>query len=314
MKKLLIVLLSFLILAVIAIYIIVPSKVILTGTKIAGCTPNGFDSCLHNLEKWKQWWPDKTLQPGNDSVFVYNGCTYKLSALFTDGGTVQAKSNNHVLDINIRTAYKTRDSIVAEWKTVWKTGYNPLTRVFSYLNADDFKKNMQTVFDSLCSFADLTKNIYGFPIMRTTFTEVILIANRFNSTAYPTTKIIYSVIDKLRQYLFKQGATEKYYPMMNTIEFDSSKYETMVAISIDKIIPANKDFFISRMVPMKDRFLETQVTGGKVSIEKANTAIEKYMTDHSLSAPARPFEILVTDRSKETDTSKWITRIVYPSM
>ena len=179
MKKLLVALLSFLILAVIAIYIIVPSKVILTGSKIVGCTANGFDSCFHSLEKWKQWWPDKNLQTGSDSVFVYNGCTYKLSAIFTDGGTVQAKTNNGLLDMNIRTVYKNGDSIIAEWKAELKTGNNPFTRFFSYLNTDDLKKNMQTVFDSLCNFADKTENIYGFPIKRTTFTEVILIANRF---------------------------------------------------------------------------------------------------------------------------------------
>jgi len=67
-------------------------------------------------------------------------------------------------------------------------------------------------------------------------------------------------------------------------------------------------------VPMKDRFLTTEVTGGPASIEKARRAIEKYMVDHTLPAPARPFEILVTDRSKVADTAAWKTKIFYPSM
>jgi hypothetical protein len=68
------------------------------------------------------------------------------------------------------------------------------------------------------------------------------------------------------------------------------------------------------MVPMKDRFLKTGVTGGPLTIKKAHEAIDEYMKDHILSQPAIPFEILVTDRSKETDTSKWKTTIFYPSM
>jgi hypothetical protein len=65
---------------------------------------------------------------------------------------------------------------------------------------------------------------------------------------------------------------------------------------------------------MKDRFLTTDVSGGPVSIEKAHNAIKKYMSDHSLWGPATPFEILVTDRSKITDTAAWKTKIFYPSM
>ena len=101
---------------------------------------------------------------------------------------------------------------------------------------------------------------------------------------------------------------------MDTRQIEHSNYETMVAISIDHVIPASNDFFISRMVPMKDRFLETEVTGGTGRIQQAHQAVSKYMIDHALSAPARPFEILVTDRRQEGDTSKWKTLIYYPSM
>jgi hypothetical protein len=38
------------------------------------------------------------------------------------------------------------------------------------------------------------------------------------------------------------------------------------------------------------------------------------MNDHFLSAPAIPFEILITDRSKEKDTTRWKTKIYQPSM
>jgi hypothetical protein len=68
------------------------------------------------------------------------------------------------------------------------------------------------------------------------------------------------------------------------------------------------------MVPMKDRFLKTEVVGGPFTIESAHTAIEKYMNDRFLSAPAIPFELLITDRRQEPDTTKWKTTIFHPSM
>jgi len=102
--------------------------------------------------------------------------------------------------------------------------------------------------------------------------------------------------------------------MISTQEADGSQYETMIAISVDKIIQPGGNFFRSQMVPMKDRFLATEVKGGPATIEHAHKAIQKYMQDHILSPPARAFEILLTNRSKETDTTKWRTKIFYPSM
>jgi hypothetical protein len=65
---------------------------------------------------------------------------------------------------------------------------------------------------------------------------------------------------------------------------------------------------------MKDRFLKTEVTGGPFAINSGHIAIGNYMNDRFLSAPAIPFEILVTDRRQEPDTAKWKTTIFHPSM
>ena len=255
-----------------------------------------------------------SLTEKNDSRFVYEGFTYKITELLTDGGMIQIKKDDLSLNSRIQTYTKNRDSIIVNWQLNYPTGYNPFTRPFLYRKVSALKKSLPVVFDSLCHFADHTVNIYGFPIQRTTFTEIYLLATRFKSTSYPTTDVLYKAINNLRNYLEKQGAAEKYYPMTNTKQTDSSQYETMIAISIDKKIPVVDDFFISQMVPMEDRFLVTEVTGGPAEIEKAHKAVEKYMSDHSLSSPARPFEILVSERNKITDSTRWITKIFYPSM
>jgi hypothetical protein len=36
--------------------------------------------------------------------------------------------------------------------------------------------------------------------------------------------------------------------------------------------------------------------------------------DHQRVAPAIPFQSLVTDRTKQPDTSKWVTRLYWPIM
>jgi hypothetical protein len=314
MKKLWLFIVSAIFIFSILIFIFIPGKIVVAESRVVGTTDIGFDTCLHKLEKWKQWWPGKSIPSGNDSVFIHDGYSYKLLTPYTDGATLEIKSGNISAGSRIQTIFANRDSVIAEWRISLQSGYNPFKRLSNYWNAKKLKQSMKVVFDSLCYFAGKTENIYGYPIERTTFTEVNLIAYRFKSALYPTTTAIYNAVKQLRQYLTGHGATEKYYPMMNTKQVDSSYYETMIAISIDRVIPESREYFMSKMVPMKDRFLSTDVTGGPASIEKACHAIEKYMANHSLTAPARPFEILVTDRSAVTDTAAWKTKIFYPSM
>lgn len=299
---------------ILLIFIFIPGKSVIAASRVVNTTSIGFDTCLHKLEKWKQWWPGTYGSAGKDSLFVYDGYTYKLSVVYTDGATIQIESENTSAEVRIKIIPYNRDSISAEWRMVIQSGNNPITRISRHKAAGKLKKSMNVIFDALCHFAGKTENIYGYHIERTTFTEVNLIANRFKSDIYPATATIYNAINRLRQYLISQGAGEKYYPMMNTRSVDSSHFETMIAISIDRVIPESGGFFISKMVPMKDRFLKTEVTGGPTSIEKAHQAIKKYMSDRSLFDPAIPFEILVTDRSKVTDTAAWKTIIFYPSM
>ena len=55
-----------------------------------------------------------------------------------------------------------------------------------------------------------------------------------------------------------------------------------------------------------------EVTGGQKEIEEAQKQMELYITDYQRSIIAIPFQMLITDRTREPDSSKWITRIYFP--
>jgi len=58
--------------------------------------------------------------------------------------------------------------------------------------------------------------------------------------------------------------------------------------------------------------LEGEVKNGPYTIDAAMEQLEVYRADHQYTSPAIPYQLLVTDRLKETDTSKWITKLYYP--
>jgi hypothetical protein len=58
--------------------------------------------------------------------------------------------------------------------------------------------------------------------------------------------------------------------------------------------------------------LSGEVIGGPQEIDAATKQFELYIHDYQRTIIAIPFQMLITDRTKEPDSTKWITRIYYP--
>jgi effector-binding domain-containing protein len=312
MKRILLLIFVLAILCLIVVYAFIPAHIPISNTAHANTIQKNIADCLRDHNSWKKWWPSAGSEASTH--FDYQNYNYKLIQPFTNGAEIQLNKGEKNFRSRIFVIPHGKDSTWVEWQTAVVSGYNPFQRVASWFDAKNIKNNIQPVLESLVNFASNTANIYGYPVVRTTFTDTILAATRFSTNTYPTTELIYHAIDQLKARIKDEGAQEKDFPMLNVQQTDSNRFETMIAICVSREIRKTGNIFVSRMVPMKDRFLRTEVTGGPASIRNAHKAVTNYMEDRFLSAPAIPFEILVTDRRREGDTSKWKTIIFHPSM
>lgn len=130
--------------------------------------------------------------------------------------------------------------------------------------------------------------------------------------SYPSTPVIYELIENLRRYIATEKAREVNYPMLNITKKDSFHYEVMVAIPTNKILKGNGNITFKRMIIYKDKILTAEVTGGAENIKKAYNELNTYMSDYNLISPVIHWETLVTDMSKEPDSTKWVTKISIP--
>jgi len=99
--------------------------------------------------------------------------------------------------------------------------------------------------------------------------------------------------------------------MLNVTEINEYQYQITVALPINKTIPTEGTTTINKM-PKGDNLLVMDVKGGQNTINNALSQLKIYMKDHRLVSPAMPYQSLITDRSVEKDTSKWVTKIYYP--
>ncbi|MEO8569573.1 MAG: GyrI-like domain-containing protein, partial [Ginsengibacter sp.] len=201
------------------------------------------------------------------------------------------------------------DSVAIEWNGAIKAGLNPVSRIKSYYEAKKIQNNMADILKALRTYLEKKENVYGMNISQEKVVDTILISTKYISNTYPATAEIYSLINDLRKYISEAGAEETNPPMLNIAD-DNNSYRTMVAIPINKIIPEKGNYVFKRMIPGK--ILVAQVNGGEYTAREALKQIDFYITDNNLSSPAMPFESLITNRSQQPDTTKWVTKIYYP--
>jgi hypothetical protein len=313
MKTLFISVLAVVVVALIGIYVFIPakitfSKVIFIKTKVT--ITNRF---LMDESKWGKWFPSDSVNnpsgaPGKN-IYKYKNYIYSVENTMMNSGEVSISNNNTSLKSLIYIIPIDGDSVVIEWKSELPESSDPVKRIRNYKKAKELQNSMADILKHLQTFLEKKENVYGLDITQMKVTDTLFIATIYKSPEYPSTPAIYSFIKDLREYIFKKGAEETNYPIMNIIQ-ERDSFRTIIAIPINKIIPQENNFELKTMVP--GNILVTEVTGGNFTTGNALMQLDMYLHDHDLESPALPFQSLVTDRSREPDTAKWVTKIYYP--
>lgn len=314
MKKFLLILISLCILFLAGTYIFIPGKLEIAAVNFANCNINGASRTIHNSQVWGKWWPDADTtrhDSKTDSVwYYYKGYSYHLDEKLYDAIKIKIKNKETNIESVIHIFKLNFDSVAIEWECSLFTGNNPIARVIKYKQAERIRNNMVQILSALASFMKDKKNIYGFNFHVIISKDSTLVATKRITPNYPTTSEIYNLIGNLKKYIKSEGAKENNFPMLNIRKLENSEFKTLVAIPTNKELKGNGNIFFSRFVPWK--VLTAEVHGGNGTVEEAFHQMKVYMGDYQKTAMAIPFQSLVTDRSHEPDTLKWITNIYVP--
>ena len=307
MKKWLSVLIIAIALILAGLYIFIPSQVSITRYIKFRSTAGGSSRFLSQKEKWNAWWPGTI---NADSSFVYNGYTFAPSTPLPNTIEIDISSGTDTLPTTLNVLQLSRDSVAMTWQTGMNTSSNPFQRLQRYNESQRINNTMKAILDSLRTFMEKNENVYNISVTQVMVTDTLLVTTKSISDHYPTTAEVYQLIGQLRNYISAQGAQASHHPMLYVHTTEDNRIQTMVAIPVNKPLHDAGNIAFKRMVPGK--ILLTEIKGGPQTIRQAFTQMEYYVEDFKKISPAIPFEMLVTDRMQETDTTKWITRIYYP--
>jgi hypothetical protein len=181
----------------------------------------------------------------------------------------------------------------------------------TYLRGKRFETAFDDILLALSKFATSIKNVYGIDIRKEKVQYQNVVSAKQAFFHFPTTEDIYAMIARLRNYVNHAGAKELFSPMLNIAKTDSTTYAAQVGIPVDRVLP-QKDDISSKWMMKGGNILMAEVTGGQKQIEESQKQMELYIGDYQRSIIAIPFQMLITDRAKEPDSTKWVTRIYYP--
>ncbi|MEO7048757.1 MAG: hypothetical protein ABI091_25875 [Ferruginibacter sp.] len=276
------------------------------------CNINIVTRFLMDENKWKTWWPGvvKYDSATNKNEFDYQGYKYLVKEYKYNLINIQTVTKNFKLDGSILFVQLSADSVFLEWKYSLPIISNPIKRFLLYREAKKVHSNAMNIIKNLKTILENQVNVYGVKFHEKMSSDSTLVAIRSTTRHYPSSNDIYSLVAKLRKYINEQGAKEYNFPMLNVKKISDSTFEYMVALPVNKFLPGNGEILHKRYVPWK--VLMAEVNGGSYTVENALKEMNIYMSDYQKKTMALPFQSLVTDRSKQPDTLKWITRIYTP--
>jgi effector-binding domain-containing protein len=308
MKRFFLFLSFIIVLALVVIYGLIPAR---PEIKVSALiyTNVSVTSRIVGDENWQQWWPMREAEE-KEAEFRFRNSEFRIKDKLLSGLEVVIKNGKDSFDTFLDFIPQSLDTVKIDWLGTVAATYSPLKRIEQYIHARQAQQNMRSVIDTLKSFLEIQTNTYGMHIVEERVTDTLLITIKRSSLTYPSVAYVYELVNKLRNYATSNGLAQTNYPMLNVMKEGKNDFTVMVGLPVDHEVKAEDDIKYKRMAPGK--ILVSEIKGGPSTIKGAFEQFDLFLQDYHRISPAIPFESMVTDRSHEPDTTKWVTKVYYP--
>ncbi|HEY0898661.1 MAG TPA: hypothetical protein VGD90_04965 [Sphingobacteriaceae bacterium] len=311
MKRLTLLILAFVILVFLCILLIIPGAVNKTNKVTVQVPETVVIRHMAMKAGWTKWWPDqKGVNKIDSSSFTFKGVHFRIdkntfTSIFV---TITDGTNTFPSVINLATG----ENLVSEitWNFTYPTSRNPVKRFLKFERSKELGQLTAELLNHFKNFVEDEKNVYGLDIQYSKVQDSVVATTRMVSSQYPTTKEVYGMVKTLTDFVQQNQIAKNGSPMLNVTQIDDNQYHVMVAVPALRSVKAPNNIQFNRMV--LGNILISEVRGGQNTVNKAFTQLKHFIEDSRHTTPAIPFQVLVTNRLTEPDTTKWITRVYFP--
>lgn len=303
-----------LVLLLAALYVFIPSEIEVRKVVPVKCNVEAAARVLADSDRWNVWWPGgggPERSPEGHPVWAYGKGNYAVSQRFLRGAAVAIDDNGLQSPSMITLVpHSGIDSCVLEWSFQRHAAWNPVQRLRDYWTARAIHADMGVILGGLRNYLETDSLLYGAGITKSRVRDTLVAEITQNEAVYPTNATIYSIVDRLQDFVKGYGGKVVGPPIMNvTVATDG--YLLHVAVPVDRKDVA-RDGIVFHVIPAAALFFKVEIHGGDSTVRREVRQMDYYMSDHQKVSVAVPFLTLVTDRRAEPDTSKWVTQLYVP--
>lgn len=306
MKKLVLLFISIVI--IIGALWLIPTQKQYTHKIIIDCTPTAATRIISNFNHWKQWWPGEIK---NDSVVSYKKSSVKLQTILLNGFYAAFNHPNipSFIDLQFLSAPDKHSEFIYSYTLYYSP--NPFKKAIQFLfQSREVKQELDSFLKDIKSNLENVNKVYGFEITEERVPNSIHISVKKEFNHLPNNDDIYSLVEALQGYIESNQAKAINDPIYNVFTTDDIHYQLMVAIATDRPLPSKGDFSYKEMV--RGKIIIGKAIGPNAAIDECMKQVEYFVKDHGRSSPAIQFNRMISDRRKESDSTKWITAVNYP--
>ena len=226
MKKWLAIVVVTLVLLSAAAYLFFPKTLTISNTEKINCNINSVNRSLMAEDKWVKWWPGTVEYDSlsNKKIFIFNGYKYVITEYKYNAVVIQTQAKGFTIHGTIFFIPLRHDSLMADWRYLAETGFNPINRINLYWETRKANNNIAVIMKSMKSFLEKGENVYGIVLHEIMSTDSILIATKYKTKSYPSTTDIYDLIANLKKYILSEGAKENNFPMLNVRQISDTTF------------------------------------------------------------------------------------------
>jgi hypothetical protein len=189
-------------------------------------------------------------------------------------------------------------------------GLNPIRRIERYRQAKILAGDMEGILSRVRSRLEDQRLVYGMLISEGNTLDSMLVSTVRIFDRYPSDSTVYVLVEKLRRFVVGNGGHATGYPMLNVTSQLDGTYKAEVGLPTDKEMKDDGDIRWRRLIRVV--FLEADVRGGDATVREAERQMANYISDYQRTVMAISYQSLITERMKEPDTTKWMTRLYVP--
>ena len=301
------------VLAIASTYFLIPSELVVSKIAVLNCNRDGAYRILRDTGGWIKWWPREGTggQDRDGDKLSFRGVGYRMSQLLLRGADIVCYDKGNEIPSEL-TIYPLGgiDSCYLQWQFTQKASWNPFKRIGQYRDAKRLKEGMGVILDSLGGYLGNRVSVYGVAITEASTKDSCLVETSSMRKDYPGTPVLYDAVHRLESFAGARGGTRTGYPMVNVDPLKDGQYHVRVAIPVDRKLADSGDIVYRKLI--RGNYLESDVRGGPGAVNAALAGMNNYIRDYRRTVMAIPFFSLLTDRTKEPDSTRWLTRIYYP--